>query len=231
MTDVNDLAHPDLRCYHHPDLEATSQCDRCGDYLCGECAQQHEELALCPQCLAYLSRPVVPRRGKTACVVNLLAVAVYVPGSWLAEWVWAERGGRPVDGIALWGLAMAVPFTWVAARTYRTQREATGGARMLLRSVLLTAVVGQWVGVVMAAAWLPGDYVPSDEWWVFFFGACFVLCLVSLLLWMVAFRVGVAPAWTAVVSFLSALIANLISGYLLFTLVMYLFGFWRIRGI
>ena len=41
---------PDLRCYYHPDREATSQCDRCGDYLCGECAREHEGLHVCEKC-------------------------------------------------------------------------------------------------------------------------------------------------------------------------------------
>ncbi len=30
---------PDLRCYHHPEREAASQCDHCGDYLCAECVK------------------------------------------------------------------------------------------------------------------------------------------------------------------------------------------------
>ena len=41
---------PDLRCYYHPDREATSQCDRCGDYLCAECMQELEAEYLCRTC-------------------------------------------------------------------------------------------------------------------------------------------------------------------------------------
>ena len=41
---------PDLRCYYHPEREATNQCDRCGDYLCGECVQSLRREQLCPTC-------------------------------------------------------------------------------------------------------------------------------------------------------------------------------------
>ena len=39
-----------LRCYYHPDREATGQCDRCGDYLCSECARCHEGMQVCGPC-------------------------------------------------------------------------------------------------------------------------------------------------------------------------------------
>ena len=42
---------PDLRCYHHPDRQATAQCDRCGDYLCEACFHEHKDLHVCPRCL------------------------------------------------------------------------------------------------------------------------------------------------------------------------------------
>jgi len=47
---------PDLRCYYHPDAEATSQCDRCGDYLCARCTQERQELNLCGRCFEELER-------------------------------------------------------------------------------------------------------------------------------------------------------------------------------
>jgi len=40
----------DLRCHHHPDREATGQCDRCGDYLCADCQKQWKQQLLCPTC-------------------------------------------------------------------------------------------------------------------------------------------------------------------------------------
>ncbi len=44
------MSEVELRCYHHPEREATSQCDRCGDYLCSECVRQHDELRVCAKC-------------------------------------------------------------------------------------------------------------------------------------------------------------------------------------
>ena len=41
---------PDLRCYHHPEREATGQCDRCGDYLCAKCIRGLGEDQLCETC-------------------------------------------------------------------------------------------------------------------------------------------------------------------------------------
>ena len=41
---------PDLRCYHHPEREATGQCDRCGDYLCAECQRELANKQLCDRC-------------------------------------------------------------------------------------------------------------------------------------------------------------------------------------
>ena len=49
---------PDLRCYHHPERTATSQCDRCGDYLCAECMKELAEQYLCPTCY----RELMPAR-------------------------------------------------------------------------------------------------------------------------------------------------------------------------
>ena len=42
----------DLRCYHHPEREATGQCDSCGDYLCSECICMLEGQQLCDGCWA-----------------------------------------------------------------------------------------------------------------------------------------------------------------------------------
>ena len=41
---------PDLRCYYHPEVTATSQCDRCGDYLCDECLVIYLGDHLCRTC-------------------------------------------------------------------------------------------------------------------------------------------------------------------------------------
>ena len=41
---------PDLRCYYHPEVAATSQCDMCGDYLCDECVSVYLGDHLCRTC-------------------------------------------------------------------------------------------------------------------------------------------------------------------------------------
>ncbi len=41
---------PDLRCYYHPEREATSQCDRCGDYLCDDCVRTLVGEHVCVTC-------------------------------------------------------------------------------------------------------------------------------------------------------------------------------------
>ena len=44
------MSEADLRCYHHPDREATSQCDRCGDYLCDDCVRTLIGEHVCTTC-------------------------------------------------------------------------------------------------------------------------------------------------------------------------------------
>ena len=41
---------PDLRCYYHPEREATNQCDRCGDYLCDDCVRTLAGEYVCTTC-------------------------------------------------------------------------------------------------------------------------------------------------------------------------------------
>jgi len=77
--------NPDLRCYHHPERQATSQCDRCGDYLCPECVHEHDELHVCARCFEDIRpRKEIGTSGKIACVMNALAcfywmLCVHVP--------------------------------------------------------------------------------------------------------------------------------------------------------
>jgi len=73
------MSEVDLRCYYHPDREATSQCDRCGDYLCSECVRKFHELYLCARCL----KDVRPRgnlgnSARIACVICLVACSLWM---------------------------------------------------------------------------------------------------------------------------------------------------------
>ena len=41
---------PDLKCYYHPDRDASAQCDRCQDFLCEECMRVSMGRHLCVKC-------------------------------------------------------------------------------------------------------------------------------------------------------------------------------------
>ena len=70
---------PDLRCYYHPEREATSQCDHCGDYLCAWCVHEHDELHVCARCLQDVTpRDEIGRSAKIACVLNALACTFWL---------------------------------------------------------------------------------------------------------------------------------------------------------
>ena len=86
---------PDLRCYHHPEREATSQCDRCGDYLCDDCVIPLVEEQFCPECY----RRYLPR---------------WAFSRWIGEI--AEYGSLPFRRLILFILCLlVVPFiAWAA---------------------------------------------------------------------------------------------------------------------
>ena len=72
---------PDLRCYYHPEREATSQCDRCGDYLCDVCAYIHHDQHLCRTCWA----EVAPSQ-RDAKHLKLLSLFLYIYDVLAAIW-------------------------------------------------------------------------------------------------------------------------------------------------
>ena len=75
------MSEVDLRCYHHPEREAVNQCDRCGDYLCGECWLWFRGEHVCHTCHKDLSRATLGKTGRIACVIVFASFAV----SW-ATW-------------------------------------------------------------------------------------------------------------------------------------------------
>jgi len=75
---------PDLRCYYHPEREAASQCDRCGDYLCDDCVRSLAGEHVCVTCydrhfsdrtLREMGETVVGAAGR---LLGLLALVVIV---------------------------------------------------------------------------------------------------------------------------------------------------------
>jgi len=87
--------HPDLRCYYHPDREATSQCDRCGDYLCAQCVKDLFGTPLCAKCLKHVRTPGLEtiegiQRGMQILahgwVLFVLIAGIILLGEWLKWW-------------------------------------------------------------------------------------------------------------------------------------------------
>ena len=76
-------SQPDLRCYHHPDREATGQCDRCGDYLCEECLKEYMHTPLCQTCLTSIRQPWGSGRSRTVVwfwVLVWMCILLFVAG-------------------------------------------------------------------------------------------------------------------------------------------------------
>ena len=78
-------AEPELNCYYHPTTLATSQCDRCGDYLCGYCVQVFNEEHLCDRCFAdkceEIDNPPVSKLGSLLVLLAILTPVLYVAAS------------------------------------------------------------------------------------------------------------------------------------------------------
>ena len=126
---------PDLRCYHHPDREATSQCDRCGDYLCSECVHEHDELHVCARCLEDVTpRDEIGKSAKIACVINALACSLsLVPLSVLPD--------IDTDVLAAISLAMStILVSIVAVSLALSDMRGRAGGELLFRwSVVISA--------------------------------------------------------------------------------------------
>ena len=72
------------RCFHHREREAAARCPQCGRFFCRECVTEHEDRAICAECLAALERDArKPRTGLRAAAVALLPVAGFTFAWWL----------------------------------------------------------------------------------------------------------------------------------------------------
>ena len=91
----------DLRCYYHPDREATGQCDRCGDYLCDECKREWTDRTLCVVCIENLNQ--VEPEGVVLVVLNLVGA--------LSFWPLCSRQIAMVCGLVVF-LAALIGFWW-----------------------------------------------------------------------------------------------------------------------
>ena len=197
---------PDLRCYHHPEREATGQCDRCGDYLCGECIGEADGCVVCPGCLRDLTVPTLGGTGLAAGVLNA-AVAVPLVATVVIGSIWA------LD-ILLSGLAWTLPAVMAAAVLALVRRRGEGPTAQYLRwsvvlasaaplSVLVTVRCGMDWAVRTATGISPGAGGTAYFTWMGW--PCVLLSVAAMVLCVKAVRKRVRPMWGALAVFLAPL--------------------------
>ena len=131
---------PDLRCYYHPDREATSQCDRCGDYLCAQCVQEYDEQYLCAKCLRDVMRPKAPAAVKKACaavfiggIMVFLSIMQQAVMRLLPRWVELEEPG-------LWVLCTVPVFALALFWCHRANKVDSPAEGRLVHSIRMTSI-------------------------------------------------------------------------------------------
>ena len=157
---------PDLRCYHHPEREATSQCDRCGDYLCAECVTEFREQYLCATCLKEVrprdtSRDNLNNAGvlnMMACVASPfapLALLLYLGGLIFLLYdkaaCWKTRLGHSLMAFCMGGAAYAVVLS----------RWGFGWPSMTVAVVTLAAALYYWAVALRTEQWHRDLYVST----------------------------------------------------------------------
>ena len=207
----------ELRCYHHPDREATSQCDRCGDYLCGECMKEHRKQYLCDRCLRDVTRPQVPTIGKRVCVaipaLFVLHILVFGLGGELLE-------SRLNKWLLFWMPIVAGLFLWTALRARRAARVESGPVKLFLSATALAAFcyvimftnafVMAGLEELRAGRW---NAIRISDWSILVAslvaGVIMVLAVVN---WFRAVRQGIRPLWTLIILLLMMLMGLFLSG-------------------
>ena len=211
-------AEPDLRCYYHPEREAAGQCDRCGDYLCAECAKQGHDQELCDRCLAYLDRPELPRGGKIACLTNVFAIFVYWPLLGVAMMAFRFEE-KPV---ILWeaiGSLLAI-FVFSTFKAFRAKRGHDDGADNLLSAIAVTSMGFSLLCMVELASFTyllltsQRPYDPPTLLAVAGYVSVCVLMILAAIRWVQAVRAGVTPLWPVILAAITTLMEMLFVGVL-----------------
>jgi len=201
--------NPDLRCYHHPECEATSQCDRCGDYLCGDCVNEHDELHVCARCLKDIKpRVEIGMSAKIACIMNALACS-----NWLLLLIYAKRqwSGPPFflssaeDGL----VSMSKTVSALAVLIVLSGMRGRASEEHYFRWSVATSASGS---ALFIAVFLFGLYNISYIGSMLMCSSWFILQLISVALLGAAAWKRARPIWALVV----ALLAPLMFGYFLF---------------
>ena len=180
---------PDLHCHYHPEREAATQCERCGDLLCEQCRREYNGQHLCPRCLDEVVPCELDYRGTGACILNLV--------SSFASWI-----GLPVR-IAALVLAL------------KSRRQTGPAGRRLLDVIAIYA--GFQIGLHVLAMPLIVVAVLAPIQQPAAFGAGFavlqVLSLSGSVLavakWWQAHAANIVPRWTKTVALIPPIVGSL----------------------
>lgn len=206
---------PDLRCYYHPDVEATSQCDRCGDYLCGQCSAGHEGLELCLACVRDLTASDLGPEGLWACVLCLAGSGVVFSGFFFGVVaVFFARWFTPVR-VALWPLCMAVlsgaALLFVSSfilslRGQDADKPRAGGLRRAVQlfSLGATVALGPIIALACSRQPLSGPMLSEQ------LGGATALAFAAIatVMWARSFRQRAKPRWALAGMFIPLLGAD-----------------------
>ena len=215
------MPQPDLRCYHHPEREATSQCDRCGDYLCDRCVTYFREQYLCATCIKDLTRAILGRTGRIACVI---VFASFVVG-WVAPMAFATLltpAQRSWTALIYCLFAISILSSLAALILSLMGRKAEQeAARKLRAAVAVYSAVGvggvDKYSALMTLVRISGLNIPTSMV-VEVITSCLLLVVsvFACVLLLQAFRRGIKPLWPVIlfaVPVLLAVVQSLFSVY------------------
>jgi len=202
------MTEAELRCYYHAEREATSQCDRCGDYLCDECVHEHDGLHVCARCFEDIRpREEIGTSAKIACVINALACSI-----WPVLLISAKRqwSGPPFflssveDGL----VSMSQTVSALAVLIVLSGMRGRSSGELLFRWSVATSAGGSALFIAVSlfayhAISFIGRMVMYSSW--------FILLLISVVLLGAAAWKKARPVWALAV----ALLAPLMFGYFL----------------
>jgi len=202
---------PDLRCYYHPGREATSQCDRCGDYLCEDCVHEHDELHVCARCLEDVTpREEIGKSAKIACVINALACSFWLVV--LLENVLRRLGLPPsvMDTLA----AISMTISALAVLLAVSDMRGRAGGELFFRWSVVISAGGSALLIAVVLALRP--FFGFSVGILTFIGGCLVLQMASIVLLAASAFKGAKPAWAVAVALLAPL---MFGAFLLYVLV------------
>jgi len=227
------MPQPDLRCYYHPEREATSQCDRCGDYLCDRCVTYFRDQYLCARCVKDLTRAILGTTGRAACVIvfasSVFGWAVPLILSWLltpAQRPWT------VLFYCLYGMSILSSLAALILSLMGRHSEQQA-ARKVRAAVAFYCGLGI-AGVVMhfalmavirisGVSGMPGSMVVG----VITSGLFLAVSIAAGVLILQAFRRGIQPLWPVILFAIPVVLAVVQSLFSVYGLTSLLLGWFE----